>query len=97
MQHQPLEKIQGQAKKIHVNKPNEDQRTQKSYVKVGDGNRGKGKEHVENVTTIEEELNKGIPTSCMARENPEIGTIEIANAGYQDVKVNTIVVFDSQV
>lgn len=32
--HQPLEKIQGRAKKIHVNKPNEVQRTQKSYVKV---------------------------------------------------------------
>lgn len=92
----PLEKIQGKAKKIHVNKPNEDHRTQKSYVKVGDGNRGKRKEHVENVTTIEEELNKGIPTSSMARENPEIGTIEISNVGYQDVKVNTIVVFDSQ-
>lgn len=51
---------------------------------------------MENVTTIEEELNKGIPTSSMARENPEIGMIEIANAGYQDVKVNIIVVFDSQ-
>lgn len=50
---QPIEKIQGQGEKIHINKPNEELGTWQSYVKVGDGNRRKGKEQVENVTTIE--------------------------------------------